>query len=289
MKGYRPCKICNPLGYKGEVPDWLRSLLEEIDSTPGIRVRDHDLKQRGIDPNRARRWFQKHHKMTFQTYVRTLRIGQAFGSIRNGGKVIDAAFESGYDSLGGFTESFKKATGFSPNSSKHNQLITVTRILTPLGPMLAGATDAGVCLLEFIDSELLETQLSRLKRMLRAELVPGSNRHFAALHQQVQEYFAGTRREFHLPLAVQGTPFQQEVWKALQTIPYGETRSYQEQAELLGKPRAIRAVAQANGDNRISIIIPCHRVIGKDGKLVGYGGGLWRKKFLLDLELSAPK
>jgi AraC family transcriptional regulator, regulatory protein of adaptative response / methylated-DNA-[protein]-cysteine methyltransferase len=287
MNGYRPCKICNPLGYKGEVPDWLRPLLDEIDSTPGIRLRDHDLKQRGIDPNRARRWFQKHHKMTFQTYVRTLRIGQAFGRIQYGGKVIDAAFESGYDSLGGFTESFKKTTGFSPNSSKHNQLITITRILTPLGPMLAGATDNGVCLLEFIDRKMLEMQLSRLKRMLKAELVPGSNRHFEALHRQVQEYFAGKRKEFILPLVMQGTPFQQEVWKALQAIPYGETRSYQEQAEMLGKPRAVRAVAQANGDNRISIIIPCHRVIGKDGKLVGYGGGLWRKKFLLDLESRA--
>jgi len=183
----------------------------------------------------------------------------------------------------------KKITGVSPNSSKHNQLITVTRILTPLGPMLAGATDAGVCLLEFIDTKMLETQISRLKRRLRAEFVPGSNRHFKALHQQLQEYFAGKRKEFSLPLVMQGTPFQQDVWKALQAIPYGETRSYQEQAGLLGKPRAVRAVAQANGDNRISIIIPCHRVIGKDGKLVGYGGGLWRKRFLLDLEVGAPR
>jgi AraC family transcriptional regulator of adaptative response/methylated-DNA-[protein]-cysteine methyltransferase len=155
--------------------------------------------------------------------------------------------------------------------------------------MLAGATDAGVCLLEFIDTKMLETQISRLKRRLRAEFVPGSNRHFEALHQQVQEYFAGKRKEFSLPLVMQGTPFQQDVWKALQAIPYGETRSYQEQAGLLGKPRAVRAVAQANGDNRISIIIPCHRVIGKDGKLVGYGGGLWRKRFLLDLEVGAPR
>ena len=167
--------------------------------------------------------------------------------------------------------------------------ITITRILTPLGPMLAGATDAGVCLLEFIDTKMLETQISRLKKRLRAEFVPGSNRHFKALHQQLQEYFAGKRKEFSLPLVMQGTPFQQDVWKALRTIPYGETCSYQAQAGLLGKPRAVRAVAQANGDNRISIIIPCHRVIGKDGKLVGYGGGLWRKRFLLDLEVGAPR
>ena len=284
LHGYRPCKICNPLGYKGETPDWLRPLLNEIDSSPGIRLKDQDLKQRGIDPNRLRRWFQRHHGMTFQSYLRTLRIGQAFGRIRFGEKVIDAAFESGYESLGGFTESFKKTTGFSPNTSRHHRLITITRILTPLGPMLAGATDEGICLLEFIDRRMLETQLSRLKRILSAEFVPGSNRHFEALSKQVEEYFAGTLKEFRLPLVLQGTPFQQEVWKALQTIPYGETRSYSEQAEIIGKPKALRAVAKANGDNRISIIIPCHRVIGKDGTLVGYGGGLWRKKFLLDHE-----
>ena len=153
-----------------------------------------------------------------------------------------------------------------------------------MGPMLAGATDEGICLLEFVDRKMLETQLSRLKRVLSAEFVPGSNRHFEALSKQVYEYFAGKLKEFSLPLVLQGTPFQQEVWKALQMIPYGETRSYSEQAEVIGKPKALRAVAKANGDNRISIIIPCHRVIGKDGALVGYGGGLWRKKFLLDHE-----
>jgi AraC family transcriptional regulator of adaptative response/methylated-DNA-[protein]-cysteine methyltransferase len=284
MHGYRPCKVCNPLGYKGEIPGWLRPLIAEIDSTPGIRLKDHDLKERGIDPNRVRRWFQKHHGMTFQTYLRALRIGQAFGRIQYGGKVIDAAFDSGYESLGGFTESFKKTTGFSPRSSRYREIVTVTRILTPLGPMLAGATEEGLCLLEFIDRSMLETQIARVKRMVRAELVPGSSRHFEALHRQLEEYFAGKRREFQIPLVVRGTPFQQQVWKALRTIPYGKTRSYQEQAETVGKPKAVRAVARANGDNRISIIIPCHRVIGKDGTLVGYGGGLWRKKYLLDLE-----
>jgi AraC family transcriptional regulator, regulatory protein of adaptative response / methylated-DNA-[protein]-cysteine methyltransferase len=284
LKGYRPCKLCNPLGYKGEVPDWLKPLLDEIDANPGIRLKDYDLQKKGLDPNRVRRWFQKHHGMTFQTYLRTLRIGQAFGRIQYGEKVIDTAFESGYESLAGFTESFKKTTGFSPNSSKKNQLITVTRILTPLGPMLAGATGEGICLLEFMDRRMLETQLSRLKKIFHAEFVPGANTHFKVLQEQLKEYFAGERKDFHLPLVLRGTAFQQDVWNALQRIPYGESRSYKEQAEMLGRPKAVRAVANANGDNRISIIIPCHRVIGHNGDLVGYGGGLWRKKYLLDLE-----
>ena len=284
--GYRPCKICQPLGYKGEIPEWLKPLMDEINSAPGIRLKDFDLKQRGIDPNRIRRWFKKNHNMTFQSYLRTLRIGQAFGRIRFGEKVIEAAFESGYESLSGFAETFKKTTGFSPNRSQQHKLVTITRILTPLGPMLAGAIDEGICLFEFIDRKMLETQLARLKRRFQAELLPGANPHFETLAAQVRAYFSGKLRTFKLPLVTWGTPFQEKVWTALQKIPYGETRSYQEQAKAVENPRAVRAVARANGDNRIAIIIPCHRVIGKNQELVGYGGGLWRKRYLLKHELK---
>jgi len=282
--GYRPCKICKPMSYKGEIPEWLSPLMDEVIHTPGIRLKDYDILERGLDPNRVRGWFQKHHDMTFQCYLRTLRIGQAFGKIRYGGKIIDAAFESGYDSLSGFTESFKKRTGVSPRDSLKFKQIIVTRILTPLGPMLTGATDSGICLLEFIDRRMLETQMKRLNTMLGAICVPGNHDHFEILSQQLQQYFDGTRKEFDLPLVLPGTDFQKSVWDELQKIPYGITRSYQSQAIHLGNPKAVRAVAKANGDNRISIIIPCHRVIGKNGKLIGYGGGLWRKQKLLEHE-----
>jgi len=284
--GYRPCKKCQPLSFRGEIPEWLQPLIDEVNRSSGIRLKDADIRERGIDPNRVRRWFKKHQGTTFQSYLRTLRIGQAFGRIRYGEKVIDAAFDSGYESLSGFTESFKSTVGCSPNQSHYRNLITITRIQTPLGPMLAGATDQGICLLEFVDRRMLETQLKRLNTLLQARCVPGNHQHFEALNVQMTEYFAGTRRTFELPLVLPGTPFQKSVWKALRTIPYGTTRSYQEQAEFLGKPAAIRAVGKANGDNRIGIIIPCHRVIGKNGKLVGYGGGLWRKKYLLEHELK---
>lgn len=125
--------------------------------------------------------------------------------------------------------------------------------------------------------------------MLLARCVPGTHAHFDALNLQLEEYFAGTRETFELPLVLPGTLFQQSVWEGLQMIPYGTTRSYQEQAEFLENPNAIRAVAKANGDNRIAIIIPCHRVIGKNGKLIGYGGGLWRKQYLLDHEFKHRK
>jgi AraC family transcriptional regulator of adaptative response/methylated-DNA-[protein]-cysteine methyltransferase len=286
QNGYRPCKVCSPMQFNGETPDWLRELMNEIEENKITKFKDADLRERNIDPARIRRWFKKHHGITFQTYLRLLRVNKAFGQIKYGEKILESAFDTGYESLSGFTEAFKKTTGFSPSQSKDKRIITVTRILTPLGPMLAGAVDEGICLLEFIDRRMLETQILRLKKHLNAEFVPGKNRHFDKLDKQLKEYFEGKRKDFDLPLSIPGSEFQLKVWKELQRIPYGKTRSYQEQAIALGNPKAIRAVAKANGDNRIAIIIPCHRVIGKDGQLVGYGGGMWRKQFLLNLEKS---
>jgi AraC family transcriptional regulator of adaptative response/methylated-DNA-[protein]-cysteine methyltransferase len=163
-------------------------------------------------------------------------------------------------------------------------MITTTRIETELGVIIAGATDDGICLLEFSDRRMLKTEYKDLERYLKATIVDGENFHFTALRKQITEYFEGSRKEFTLPLVTPGTPFQQTVWKELTKIPFGTTRSYLEQSIALGKPESIRAVANANGMNRISIIIPCHRVIGSDGKLTGYGGGLKRKKWLLDHE-----
>lgn len=282
--GYRPCKVCHPLQYKGEVPGSLKLLMEEIEQNQNLKLKDADLRKRGLEPSRIRRWFKKNHGMTFQAYLRMLRINNAFGKIKHGEKVIESAFNGGYDSLSGFTESFKKSTGFSPSKSKHKNVISITRILTPLGPMLAGATDGGICLLEFVDRRMIETQIKRLKNYLHAELVPGNNKYFDDLSRQLKEYFDGERQAFDVPLHIPGTEFQLKVWNELQKIPYGKTRSYKEQAKALDNPKAIRAVARANGDNRIAIIIPCHRVIGNNGELVGYGGGIWRKQYLLKLE-----
>ena len=282
--GYRPCKVCHPLQQNGEIPVWLKDLMKEIDENSVIKLKDADLRERNIDPARIRRWFKKHHGMTFQSYLRLLRVNSAFGKIKHGEKVIESAYNLGYESLSGFTESFKKTTGFSPSKSKEKRIITVTRILTPLGPMLAGTIDDKICLLEFVDRRMIETQIERLKKYLNAKFVPGQSQIFDKLDKQLKEYFDGKRKKFDIPLSLPGTEFQLKVWKELQRIPYGSTRSYQGQAVALGNPKAIRAVARANGDNRIAIIIPCHRVIGKNGELVGYGGGMWRKQYLLKLE-----
>ncbi|MDH5475337.1 MAG: methylated-DNA--[protein]-cysteine S-methyltransferase [Cyclobacteriaceae bacterium] len=177
-------------------------------------------------------------------------------------------------------------TGFSPSDSTHENIVTITRITTPLGPMVAGATEEGICLLEFTDRRMLETQISRLKKYLKAEFVPGVHPLFNSLEKQLNAYFNGELKKFDLPLVLPGSDFQKKVWQVLAQIPYGETRSYKQQAVAFGNSKAIRAIAKANGDNRIAIIIPCHRVIGAKGEMVGYGGGVWRKQWMLQLEFK---
>lgn len=282
--GYRACKICKPLSALGETPEWLAPLLDEVERDAKIRLRAADLRKRGLDPTRIRRWFQKTHGMTFSTFLRMRRINQAIGRIHHEELVTDVAVHSGYESVSGFSSGFKKIAGATPSELQSDCVIACTRLPTPLGPVLVGAVDEGICLLEFTDRPMLETQISRLKKRLKTTALPGSSPYFAQLHQQLQEYFEGQRKRFDLPLVVPGTEFQQMVWEQLQKIPHGSTRSYAEQARHIGNPSAVRAVAKANGDNRISILIPCHRVIGTDGSLTGYGGGLWRKKRLLEIE-----
>ncbi len=282
--GYRPCKLCEPMRPLGKVPEWLEPLLDEVHASPSLRLKDRDLRERGLDPLRVRRWFQKNHGMTFHAYSRMHRLSHAFGRIRVGDTVGQTAFSSGYDSLSGFVESFKKSTGFAPSQSDQRSIIPIRRVLTPLGPMLAGATSEGICLLEFADRRMLETQLSRIQTRFHAEVLPGDSPYFAPLQDELAEYFNGRRRTFTVPLVTSGTDFQQKAWESLRGIPFGETRSYQQQAIAIGQPAAVRAVARANGDNRIAILVPCHRVIGKNGRLTGYGGGLWRKRALLELE-----
>jgi len=283
LAGYRPCRVCRPVEPPGATPEPVRRLLAEIESDPGLRLRDADLRARGIEPAGLRRWFKKNHGLTFQAYARTLRIGAAFGRIKHGETATNAAFDHGWDSLSGFGEAFRKVLGGPPTRTR-TATLAVTRIETPLGPLLAGATDEGICLLEFVDRRMIETQLGRLGRLLRAVLVPGTSRHFDRLAEELKRYFGGDLRRFASPLDLRGTEFQTKVWSGLLAIPYGETRSYAEQARRIGAPSAVRAVARANGDNRIAIVVPCHRVVGADGSLTGYGGGLWRKRWLLDLE-----
>lgn len=285
--GYRPCRRCRPLEPLGGAPVWLRPLLRAVEADPTRRWLDADLRALGHDPARVRRWFKRHHGMTFHAYSRARRLGEALGRIQQGDGVARTAFDAGYESLSGFNEAVRKLAGEAPTESKDARIVWMTRVPTPLGPMVAAATDTAVCLLEFADRRALSTQLRRLGRRVPSIFAPGRNPVLDRLVAELDEYFEGERRDFDVPLSTNGTPFQERVWAALREIPSGRTRSYSEVARAIGRPTAVRAVAHANGDNPIAILVPCHRVIGIDGSLTGYGGGLWRKRRLLDLERSA--
>jgi AraC family transcriptional regulator of adaptative response/methylated-DNA-[protein]-cysteine methyltransferase len=287
--GYRPCMKCNPLEKKDKTPVWISELLEEVNQNPGLRWKDYALHKRGLDPNRVRRWFKKNHGVTFHEYVRAIRLGKAIGNIKNGEKMTHAAYGHGFESLSGFREALTKMVGESPSKLKEAAIIKIHRISTPLGQMIAGATDEGLCLLEFADRKMLETQLKKLIKYFQGVLVPGTNGYIKKAADELENYFNGTLTSFTVRLSVPGTEFQKKTWAELMNIDYGKTLSYDELAKRIGNDKAVRAVANANGNNRIAIIIPCHRVIGKDGKLRGYGGGLWRKKLLIEHERSMTK
>lgn len=150
--------------------------------------------------------------------------------------------------------------------------------------MFACATEAGICMLEFPYRKSFSKQKHGLEKYLNAQIEPGESKYFSMLEDQLKEYFGGQRKEFDVPLVLTGSAFQLKVWRELQKIPHGERRTYLQQSKNLNNTAAIRAVAAANGANKISILIPCHRVVGSNGSLVGYGGGLRNKQFLLDLE-----
>ena len=288
QSGYRPCKRCRPLEESGDTPEWLRPLLDALEQDPTLRWRDRDLRARGLSPERVRRWFQTHHGMTFHAYSRARRLGSALGQVQSEWQVTRAAFESGYGSLSGFQEAFQRYFGGSPTDASGSTVIRIDRFTTPLGPMLVGATDTRLCLLEFVDRRMLPTQVKRLRRRLDAVFVPDRNSLIEQTELEIGEYFAGGRREFTVPTVAPGTEFQEAVWTALTRIPYAQTVSYGELAATVGRPGAVRAVGTTNGLNALAIVVPCHRVVGADGKLVGYGGGLWRKKRLLELEKGVP-
>jgi len=284
LKGYRPCKVCRPLENINGTPEYIQRILKELRDDPSLKFKDFDLVQREIEPATIRRWFQKNHGMTFHAFQRMFRLNTAFKKIQQGENIMETAYDSGFESLSGFNESFKTIFGVSPKNSKSHKIIDLKRIETPVGTMYAAAVEDGICMLEFTDRKMLETEFKDLAKALNGTIVLGENPHFQTLEKELSEYFTGERTRFSVPLSPVGTAFQKSVWKALMEIPYGETWTYRKQSEFLGDAKKVRAVANANGMNKISIIIPCHRVIGSNGTLTGYGGGIWRKQKLLELE-----
>ena len=282
--GFRPCRTCTPLLTGIADPAWLVPLMHEVESEPARRWHDHDLQMMGLEPDIVRRWFVANHGFTFHAYTRLRRLGAALRQIQHGEAVNEAVVASGFDSEHSFREAFAQVFGNPPSAVDRESSIWINRIATPLGSMIVGVHDNGLCLLEFAERRMLDTQLKRLTQRMGRVFLPGDHPLMEQVRQELEAYFNGSLRTFTVPVISPGTVFQESVWQALREIPYGETRSYADVAARIGHDDAVRAVGRANGDNRIAIIIPCHRVVGADGELTGYGGGLWRKEYLLALE-----
>jgi AraC family transcriptional regulator of adaptative response/methylated-DNA-[protein]-cysteine methyltransferase len=287
--GYRPCKLCRPLDGGVRPPELVEKLMKLVEQDPTRRLTERDLRELKIDPTSARRQFRAYCRTTFAAYQRARRMGLALRDVRKGQTVIGAQANAGFESSSGFRDAFAKMFGTTASNARDVNVLTAKWLTTPLGPMLTIANDEGIVLCDFVDRKGLERAIGRLRtrcgtRGTPAVIVPGEHRHLSEIEKQMSEYFAGVRRAFSLKLAICGSDFETRSWEFLRTIPFGQTRSYRDEAHALNQPKAIRAVGRANGMNYLSIIIPCHRVIGANGDLTGYGGGLARKRWLLDHE-----
>lgn len=285
--GYRACKICRPLADAAGRPAWVETLMKRLESDPSQRIPDTALRAMDIEPARARRYFKRHFGVTFHAYQRALRLGTAMRALNRNGSISAAAHDAGFQSESGFRDAFAKVFGAPPGQRRDATCLKAHWIRTPLGPMIAVASEQGLALLEFVDRPALERELRDLRQRFRAAIVPGRNAYLEQTARELAEYFAGERRTFGIALDPAPSPFQRLVWNRLCRIDYGETVSYRTVAGDIGRPGASRAVGRANGMNPIAIVVPCHRVVRADGSLSGYGGGVWRKRRLLDLEAGA--
>jgi AraC family transcriptional regulator, regulatory protein of adaptative response / methylated-DNA-[protein]-cysteine methyltransferase len=283
--GYRACKRCKPLEPPQAGSALVEDLLQRLAKDPLSRWNSARLIDLGINPVTARRHFERRFGMSFLKYARGGRLAQAHAAIENGSDVLMAQLDAGFESSSGFREAFAREFHSPPGKARNSVLLRADWIDTPLGVMLALTDDQRVHLLEFVNRKQIGRQIERYRRAANASLLPGETNASLQLRAELDAYFGGKSLKFECPIAETGTPFQLRVWAALRQIEPGATQSYSAIARQVGAPLAVRAVANANAMNRCAIIIPCHRVIGADGSLTGYAGGLPRKQWLLDHEM----
>lgn len=282
--GFRPCMRCRPLDRTREREPLVASLMNRLDDDPHRIWSEDDLIAMNLDPSTVRRAFKRHIGMTFLDLARLRQAGKGIERLAAGGSVIDAQLEAGYDSGSGFRDAIVRLIGDTPQALKGRELLKAEWIETPIGAMLAVADTHALHLLEFFDRKALPAELTRLRAATRSSISFGRTPPIDQIEAELRAYFDGRSAQFTTPLALHGPAFTSHVWEALRSIAPGETRSYSEIAAGMERSSAVRAVARANGANQIAIVIPCHRVIGVDGALTGYGGGLWRKHWLIEHE-----
>ncbi|MCV3270173.1 bifunctional transcriptional activator/DNA repair enzyme AdaA [Roseobacter sinensis] len=282
--GYRACKRCHPLQPMAMADPAIAALLAALDERPDFRWREGDIERMGFDLSTVRRSFKRQFGMTFLEMARQRRLRDGFETIADGGAVIAGQLDAGFESASAFRAAFLKLIGTAPGNLSADPLLFADWVPTPLGDMIAVSSRSQLHLLEFFDRKALRTELRRLAQSAKGHIGLGRTDPSERLKTELGMFFKGRSAEFQTPLAYHGSEFARAVWTALRHIPAGQTRSYSDIAVWIGRPNAVRAVARANGANQIALVIPCHRVIGADGSLTGYGGGLWRKQKLLEIE-----
>ncbi|KIN63977.1 methylated-DNA--protein-cysteine methyltransferase [Sulfitobacter noctilucicola] len=282
--GFRACKRCHPLAPAAQSDPTISRLLVVLEAEPSRRWRERDIAQMGLDTSTVRRSFKRQFGMTFLEMARLSRLRTAAQILPEGGRVIDAQMEASYDSPAAFRAAFARWLGVAPGKFVKDALLRADWIDTKLGPMIAVSDAQALHLLEFAERKALPAELKRLYAHAKGSLGFGRFGPIDQIEREMNAFMRGTSADIRTRLAPLGTPFHQEVWRRLRDIPAGQTRSYSEVARMMQRPDATRAVARANGANPIAIAIPCHRVLAADGALTGYGGGLWRKQALLEIE-----
>lgn len=280
--GFRACLRCKPLAPSGGsalVARWRA----RVAADPGRRWTDAAVATLGDDAGTVRRAFQREYGQSFLQFARAHRLGQAVARLADGAPVIEAQLDAGYESGSGFREAIGRLLGQAPARVQGLFALQASWIETPIGAMLAVADADALHLLEFVERKGLPRELERLQAR-RGAIHFGDGPVLAQTVEEIARYFRGETAEFAVPLAPQGSAFERQVWAALRDIPSGTTQSYAGLAARIGRPEAVRAVARANGANTVAIIVPCHRVIGSDGAMTGYGGKIWRKQWLLEHE-----
>lgn len=278
--GLRACLRCRPKEVARDEAA-VKVVIDAIRMAEKAPTLDELAQISGYSPGHLQRLFKRDTGLSPAAYARALRLERVRDGLDESLSVTDALYEAGYGSASRFYDDTRERLGMQASAWKNGGAGVTIRwavIPTSLGNMMLAATDKGVCCLSFNEDEM---DLNR--RFPKADLRPGDTA-FAKLAEQVVQSVEQPGRAANIPLDVQGTAFQEAVWRELQNIPPGETRSYAEIAAAIGKPNAVRAVGSANGANNVAVLIPCHRVIRSDGSMGGYAYGLEIKEKLLDKE-----
>ena len=286
--GYRACRRCTPMEHNSQlkkVEAACRYIDQNLDITLSLTAISRHV---AISPFYFQRLFKRVLGVSPRQYQQARRAGRFRQALLGEGRVTDAIYEAGYSSSSRAYESIPSQLGMTPSAFRRKgegQNIQFTVIATELGKLLVATTPRGVCAVRFGESE---TALQReLKHDFAAAEIRRDDQKLEPVATQVQQLIKSSSATANIPLDIQGTAFQHLVWDALRRIPAGETRSYADVAESIGRPRAVRAVANACASNPVALVVPCHRVVQKNGSLAGYRWGVKRKAALLGREHSA--